>query len=255
MVFDQYGTRAGFHQELHPTLRNFIAALPLKDQTSMVTSPYKTWMEGAPYKVDKSASYQLSLFKDAIRRYTGTASTPMSDIIYNLIKGKHTTTTYNEDLTEQARMLVSAVREGPVFDDPLYRGIMLSKEHPALGKLMSIKPGDVVEMPGIKSFTTSPFTAQSFATGGGNTHPIMFVVVGAKRGLPVDVISSNRGESEVITFGKFRVMDVHDEPNENYESTVGNYDYMNRNDPYAQKGKDIFHHTTRKIFISQYGTF
>jgi hypothetical protein len=214
-----YGTKAGLETPLSNTLRNFIQALPLKnpvgDNFSEIDKKvqYQDWLNQQaydPHDRPSAQQQQLGLFKEAIWHYTAQGSGTLSNVTYHLVKDQVDQLGIFDPVSiKQAKMLVSAIREGPVIEEDLFRGVRLPRTQAQ--DLMNLKLGDTVEMPGIKSFSLDRWTADKFAAAyGEEIQSVLFVMKGAKRGLPVDVISSMMGEKEIITFGKFKVLGIED---------------------------------------------
>jgi hypothetical protein len=109
----------------------------------------------------------------------------------------------NPEVVKQAQALNTSVRLAEPSDKSLYRG--LGSIDP-IAKWENIKQGDLLDIAGVKHFSTSQTTAEGFARGlgGGMKHMYVLETNGPVKGVNVASLSGS-DESEVITQGKFKV--------------------------------------------------
>jgi len=118
-------------------------------------------------------------------RSVQTGSLPVADIGYK----------------EQAEIIEEYIKKAPHFNQPIYRGL-----HPTKGsnllKFVDVKVGDVVDMKGTSSWTSSKESGQKNAISG-----VLFRAESVNKGTSVKHLSAFPSEDEVLVSkdAKFRV--------------------------------------------------
>jgi hypothetical protein len=108
---------------------------------------------------------------------------------------------YSHEEFLKARHIVEAVRNAPERQGSLYRGI--GTYHP-LQVFEDAKPGDVIRIDGLSSFSRSSKQADSFIHPSSYTYRI--IVDGRYKGIDAKFQGDFVGEQETITYGRFRVI-------------------------------------------------
>ena len=135
-----------------------------------------------------------------------------SDGGYGAIRAAQTGKISDRVRAKQADAIEEYIKDSPVYKGDLYRGI-------ATDTPLDIRPGQIIDMRGISSWTKDEDVAEEFAEWGAD-NKYFFVTSGLSRAADISKIAMNPGEGEVLVSGKtkFRVKSAQWEPD--FEETI-----------------------------------
>ena len=143
-------------------------------------------------------------------------SFPIKEAAKQIITGVQTLGNQPKDFQRQhAQTLIEGIRNGEVFENPIYRGISIMDMS---SPILQLKTGDSFQITDIGSFTKHFQIARNFSVGPkqGDIH-VVFQTDGPVKGLDIDKIDPHSAsigygeELEVITDGMFQVTGVEDQ--------------------------------------------
>lgn len=104
----------------------------------------------------------------------------------------------------QMQRIEDFIDESPKFNKPIYRGIAVSR----LDDIAKIDVGDVIDMGGIASWSSSISVGKQFATQKASSCKILFEVKQTNKGTSIKHLSRFKDENEVIVSGtaKYKVV-------------------------------------------------
>ncbi len=112
------------------------------------------------------------------------------------------------DPKDDAAAIILGIRGGSTESKPLYRGIATNK----LEGIDQLKPGAEFEFLKPQSFSRDEGIAQLYATTGKGSKRYVFETVGPVQGMDVGRLARKKkysgSEAEMITNGRFKVLDV-----------------------------------------------
>lgn len=129
-----------------------------------------------------------------------------SDGAYGKIRAAQTGKTNDPESVAQAEAIEEFIENAPKYTGELYRGI-------ATDEPLDFKNGQVIDMRGLSSWTTSEDMAEEFASWGAE-NKYFFVTEGLSMAADISQKTMNPGEGEVLVSGKakFKIKSMEWEP-------------------------------------------